>query len=272
MRVDLIVSNDRHAAQAQKAWDTFRQAILPLNVAELGPEVRVRVEPNMAMAPRATATAAWVPPGAVMPEYTEFSLSDTFFALDKDGQTTILLHEAVHVRLYRTRLIENYRLIRRWPRFSNATTQFELDRENLAWEVLTFPQEVGVDKFLAGADYPAPLRDRYFRDRAHYYRNGEGHRYDGARSPALAVHRLFYGLLRTELGLLVMPDAAERERLQDLRTQRDEEFQRRIGDELPWFRGVQERLLAISIDTEAPDPDPYRDLSDRVLATPERRA
>jgi hypothetical protein len=117
MRVELIVSNERHVAHAQKAWDMFRRVILSLNFAELGPEVQVRVEPNMAMAPRASATAAWVPPGAVMPEYTGFSLSDAFFALDQDGQTTILLHEAVHVRPYRTRLIENYRLIRRWPRF-----------------------------------------------------------------------------------------------------------------------------------------------------------
>jgi hypothetical protein len=168
MRIDLIVLNERFVEQAQRAWDTFREAVLPLTFPELDAGVRIKVDVNMAMAPRGSATAAWVQAGAILPEYVEFSLSDAFFALDQGAQTTILLHEAVHVRLYRTRLIENYRLTRRWSRFSNAETTFELDRENLAWEVLTFAQEVGVDKFLSTADYPAVLRERYFRDRVHY--------------------------------------------------------------------------------------------------------
>ena len=90
--------------------------------------------------------------------------------------------------------------------------------------------------------------------------------YDDARSPALAKYRLFFGLLRTELGLLMMPPTTERESLRELRTQRDKEFQRQAGAELAWFRGVQARLQAIKVNSKAPDPDPYRDLSDRILA------
>ena len=60
-------------------------------------------------------------------------------------------------------------------------------------------------------------------------------------------------------------DATERERLLELQVQRNEELKRQVGDELEGLGAIQKRLLAITIDTDAPDPDPYRDLSDRVL-------
>lgn len=267
MRVELVVPDETFVEPAERAWSAFWGSVRPLEFPELGPDVRVRAEPNMGLAPRAVATGAWVPPVRTLKEYAEFHLGPAFFALDEDARTRVLLHEATHVRIARTRLIANYRLIRAWPRFSEAENQFELDRENLAWEVLTLAQEIGVDKFLARADYPAGMRQQYFRDRTRtFYKNGEGHQYDDARSPALAKYRAFFRLLRTELGLLLVTDPADRERLEVLRAERNTAFEALAGDDLAWFRDAQARLLAIAVDTEEADPDPYGDLSDRILA------
>lgn len=267
MRVDLVVPDEASVESAERAWNAFRAAIRPLEFPELSADVRVGVESNMGLAPRAIATGAWVPPVRMLPEYAEFHLGPAFFALDEEARMRALLHEATHVRIARTRLVANYRLIRAWPRFSRAENQFERDRENLAWEVLTLAQEIGVDKFLARTDYPAGIREEYFGARARaFYTNGEGHQYDDVRSPELTKYRAFFRLLRAQLGLLLVADPVDRQRLEARRAESSAALEAVAGDDLPWFRDLQTQLLAIDVDTEAADPNSYRELSDRILA------
>lgn len=268
MRVDLVVQDESFSERAQNAWRAFRQAVAPLTFECLDEEAHIEISMHLGMPPGAAANAEWVPAGRIMPEYARFCLSNGFFQRDLDGQTVILLHEAVHIRRYRGRLRENYLLIRQQPRFPNVTTQFELDRLNLSEEMLTFVQEVGVDKVIVAAACPRAITDRYFTERARYYTNGEGHQYDDNRSPSLAIYRLYYRLLRAELGLIVIRDQELRAQIEALRQRYDAGLQQRAGAQLQWFRDMQRKFLAVTIDTDAPDPEPYRELFDRVRDVP----
>ena len=79
MRVDVTVSNNRFAGRAENAWRACREAIRPLTFQELDPDANVRVERDLGMAARGLATAEWVPPAVIPPEYANFCLSDAFF-------------------------------------------------------------------------------------------------------------------------------------------------------------------------------------------------
>lgn len=268
MRVDLVVPDRRFSERAVERWEAFLRAVAPVTFPNLDSPPTVQVNPRNGLPPGAEANAQWYPPARIMPEYAEFGLSESFFEKPAIHQAAILLHEALHIRLYRDRLITNFRLIRRWPRFSQASTQYDLDRENLAWETLTFAQEVGVDKLLGRVGCPDAVREEYARARRRYYTNGEGYGYDDARAPSLAVYRLFYRLLRTELGILVTSADDVRLELEGLRDVRSTDLQQKAGDELPWFQEAQRQLLAITVESEDVDPNGYNELSDRILTVP----
>ncbi len=268
MRVELKVTDERVREPAENSWRAFLQAALPLTFEYLDSTARAEVLRPLGMPPGATANAELVPRGRILPGYAKLCLSEAFFQRSPERQASILLHEAVHIRLYRGRLAENYRIIREQPRFGDPTPRFELDRHNLSEELLTFVQEVGVDRFIAAANCPSTLSALYFEERAHYYINGEAHRYDDDRSPSLAIYRLFYRLLRAELGLGVIRDPAVREQLEGLRQGYDARLQDRAGRELDWFRAMQRKCLSVTIGTDTPDPDAYGELFDRVRALP----
>jgi hypothetical protein len=76
------------------------------------------------MAARGLATAEWVPRLRSLREHANFTFGDAFFGLDDDTKTAVLLHESVHVRLYRGRLRNNYLVIRTLNRCPNIATPF----------------------------------------------------------------------------------------------------------------------------------------------------
>jgi hypothetical protein len=268
MRVELKVTEERFIEPAEKAWRASLQAVSPLTFSCLESTAKAEVLRHLDMPPGATANAELVPPGRILPGYASICLSEGFFQRSQDRQVVILFHETVHIRLYRGRLTENYRLIRQQPRCVDPTPWFTRDRDDLSLELLTCAQEVGVDKFIAAANCPPQVSALYFKERTSYYMNGEAHRYDDNRSPSLAIYRLFYRLLRAELGLVVIRDDAAREQLRGLRQQYAAQLRERAGENLPWFQDTQRKLLSVTVDTDTPDPDAYRELFDRVRSLP----
>lgn len=258
MRVVMNVRAERYREAATNAWRTFIRSVVPTPIACSALVISTDERRCDGTPQRAIATAEAVRPGRVLPGYGLICLSDAFFELVEERQTLALLHEAVHLRLYDGRLAANYEIIRQLNRRIDQATEFERDRDDLAIELLAFAQEVGVDKFIAAL--PEGTSGPYLEFRAHFYRNP----YDHARSPSLALYRLFYRLLRAELGLRVARDPAQREELQRLQRQYDAEFVAAAGKNFPWFRTQQERLLNVSVDTEDRDPDAYRELFDRI--------
>lgn len=268
MRVCLYVSDHALEDTAENAWRAFLEAS-PISFDDLfDSPPQVEVQAHFGMPPRAIANATLVLPGVVTPGHAEFCLSNSFFQRTSETQSSILLHEGIHVRLYLGRLRDNYRLIREQPRFCNLLPGFELDRLNLSEEMLTFVQEVGVDKFIASAKLTPELLSLYFDQRAWFYTNGEANDYDDVRSPSLAIYRSFYRLLRAELGLAVTQDPKLRERLAELQRQYMTRLREDAGDRLPWFDNVRRKLLSVTVDTEEPYADPYRELFDRIRDLP----
>jgi len=68
--------------------------------------------------------------------------------------------------------------------------------------------------------------------------------------------------------LLVVEDTAVQERLERSRHEYDAELQKRSGGELAWFRAMEQKFLNVAVGTDAPDPDAYRELFDRVRGLP----
>jgi hypothetical protein len=268
MQVRLCITDKRFEEEAKNAWRQLLEAVAPVAFEYFDSPPVTAEQAQHGMPPGATANAALVPPRHRLPGYTNICLSDAFFARNRWGRNAILLHEAVHVRFYLGRLCENYRIIGDQPRVCNLMQGFELDRLNLSEELLTFVQEVGVDTFIAGLTLPPQLAAAYWDERAGFFTNGEAYPYDDNRSPSLAIYRRFYRLLRTELGLAVLQDTALRKRLEELQHRYSAQLRDSAGDDLPWFDGVQRRLLCVMVDTEAPDTDSYRELFDRVRSLP----
>ena len=209
---------------------------------------------------------------------TAWAASPGFFGRTFECQIRILLHEAIHIRLQCGRLQRNHQAVREsWhhPNVTlfvniNETPNFEslIDRKNLATETLFFAQEVGVDKFIA-ARYASVVSD-YFEERAtRFYSNGENSAYDDARTPALAPFRTFYRCLRAEVGLAMPLSQDVRRDLDAARQESEARLYDQAGDELrAWFTVQRRKLLAVSVDSDEPDPDSYTDLFDRVINLP----
>ena len=71
-----------------------------------------------------------------------------------------------------------------------------------------------------------------------------------------------------ELGLLVIQDAGVREQLEELRQQYDTQLREQAGEELAWFGAIQQKYQNVTVDTDAPNPDAYRELFDRICNLP----
>lgn len=266
MRVDLFVDTGDLEEEAEAAWQSFRDRVTPCPFVYSG-DAHANVQTTR-LPPGATAQATLVDARRTAPARAEFRLAPGFFSRPPAQRACILLHEALHIHLSLGRLRRNHEVIREVGRapaldvtgLTPEQINVEGDRWQLACELLTFAQEVAVDKLVA-ATY-APLLDTYLLDRRRFFENGEAYRYRD--HPTLTRYRLFYRLLRIDLGLVIVRALDVREALQLRRAQVEEQLAPELGDS--WFRDQRAKYAAIAIDSDEPDPDPYRDLFDRLSA------
>src|SRR5262245_33554553 len=87
------------------------------------------------------------------------------------------------------------------------------------------------------------------------------------RLPILRPYVLLHRLAATELGLVVLPDIAERMALRKQQEQLVDALRTACRPDLyEWLDGQRRRLLAIDVRTNDPDPDSYTEVLNRVLA------
>jgi hypothetical protein len=277
--VILVTDNENRRGDVERAWRHFMSTIVPCPLDST--EIKVVVA-SLTIAPGATAAAA-LTPGFSHPEMSSiiepqarFEFSEGFFQRSDQEQADILLHEAVHIRFLRGRLRENYRAMRDSERHPDVDLcidvrtpgfDFMQHRRNLAVEVLSFCQEVAVDKFIQ-KHYPDAF-SRSLDERSRWYL-GERDAFDHTALPdQLRPFLKFYRLLRAELGLLVAPVGDLRERLNAARLHDEGDLRGSVlSQDFEWFTAFKQRVLTFRIDTDEGDPDPYDELFARILAEP----
>ncbi len=211
------------------------------------------------------ASANWEPGLRTLPETARICLATTFFQEPHQTQLHLLLHEAIHLRLFRGRLRANFQVLIQARRLPVEEGEFFHRRRYIALLLLMFVQEVGADYYLR-AHYPQRWHV-YVQERlTHYYLPVHVPQLD-AQDP-LSPFVLLYTLFRVELGLR-MVDAAEPRRLLVERRDNLRNALREVMSPVDFdqfTKAAVEQVLQVDVGNDEPDAEAYRSVYDRVMA------
>lgn len=264
----LYASRREHDARA--LWRTFEDAVggCPIPHAH---QDQPSIDPDgrgCDWAPGMLASARILRAKRTLPECAQLCLAEAFFEQSAQVQLALLLHETIHVRLFLGRLQVNYRAIEdARGQTPNDNDDFVQRRWTLAMNALMFVQEVGADRIFRESDQHRRWWEVYLGERMFsYYRPDNPRALEEHGDPQpLKPYRVFYRLLRAELGLSVVDDPERRLALE----QRRDYLQGRLLELAPGdatrLAGVQGNLLAVRVDTADPDPQSYTELFDEIL-------
>ena len=200
--------------------------------------------------------------------------SNRFFALGHETQLGVLLHEVVHIRLFRGRLSRSFQSSRdaeddeRAREYSGDKDEadFGVARWKVANGLLLLVHEIGVDRFMSGSRY-GWLSNDYWADRAHHFYLSDSLLSDELTSPSMVAYVAFYRLVAAELGLAVLPDIPERRAVEERQIQRAEALAEACEDDetRDWLDSVRCQLLEIDVSANEPDACSYDEVFKRVI-------